>query len=669
MSLTNKVINSLNWLIGGAQGSGVDSAANIFSRACAEGGLQVFGKREYYSNIKGEHSYFTVRVSEKEIRSHVDEINMLVSFDAETLLRHAGSVVAGGGIVYDSELVDVKIGEVPSLDDAFRERLAALLEKRGRPLTVQGILDYASDKGVSLFGIPYFQLLEEFSTKIEDHSLSKLSRMVNVMSLSSSIALLDFQFETLGSAIRFIFRSKPKIAELNVMAANYAYEYARIHHDANGLAFGLTTKKPLPDMMLVQGNQSSALGKLTAGCRFQTYYPITPASDDSEFLEANAIVPQAEGKDGSMLVLQTEDEIAAITMAIGGALTGARSATATSGPGFSLMTEALGWAGMNEVPIVVSLYQRAGPATGLPTRHEQGDLLFATRAGHGEFPRIVFSSGDIEESYYDTIKVFNFAEKFQMPVIHLLDKAIANSITTCKIFDQQRILIDRGLLMEIVPDSSPDLGDANHYRRFRLIQDNKNNKNNKNNDAKYSISPRVLLGTENGIFWNTGDEHNEEGHITEDPEIRTAMMDKRMGKLMIALDQIGDEDKATRYGIDEPNSLTIISWGSTKGAILDAMDKLIEEGKKIRFVQLRLLNPFPFERLRALIEGYKQLVDIEMNYSSQLGLLISENIGINMDYLIVKYNGRPMSSSEVYNALVRIMSGEAPRRIVLEHGA
>ena len=666
MSLTNKVINSLNWLIGGAQGSGVDSAANIFSRACAEGGLQVFGKREYYSNIKGEHSYFTVRVSEKEIRSHVDEINMLVSFDAETLLRHAGSVVAGGGIVYDSELVDVKIGEVPSLDDAFRDRLVALLEKRGRPLTVQGILDYASDKGASLFGIPYFQLLEEFSTKIEDHSLSKLSRMVNVMSLSSSVALLDFQFETLGSAIRFIFRSKPKIAELNVMAANYAYEYTRLHYDASGLAFGLTTKKPLPDMMLVQGNQSSALGKLTAGCRFQTYYPITPASDDSEFLEANAIVPQAEGKDGSILVLQTEDEIAAITMAIGGALTGARSATATSGPGFSLMTEALGWAGMNEVPIVVSLYQRAGPATGLPTRHEQGDLLFATRAGHGEFPRIVFSSGDIEESYYDTIKVFNFAEKFQMPVIHLLDKAIANSIATCKIFDQQRILIDRGLLMENVPDSSPELGDANHYRRFRLIQDNKNNKDN---DAKYSISPRVLLGTENGIFWNTGDEHTEEGHITEDPEIRTAMMDKRMDKLMIALDQIEDEDKATRYGIEEPNSLTVISWGSTKGAILDAMDKLIEEGKKIRFVQLRLLHPFPFERLRALIKGYKQLVDIEMNYSSQLGLLISENIGVSMDYLIVKYNGRPMSSSEVYNALMRIMSGEAPRRIVLEHGA
>src|ERR687897_1746816 len=630
MSLSNKVSNSLSWLIGGAQGSGVDSAANIFSRACAEGGLQVFGKREYYSNIKGEHSYFTVRISEKEIRSHVDEISMLVSFDAETLLRHAASVVKGGGIVYDSELVDVKIGEIPTLDDAFRDRLIGLLEEEERPLTVQGILDYASFRGINLFGIPYFQLLEEFSTRIEDHSLSKLSRMVNVMSLSCSMALLDFQVETLGSAIRSIFRSKPNIAELNVKAADYAYEYTRKHYDASALTFVLKTKNPLPDVILVQGNQSSALGKLTAGCRFQTYYPITPASDDSEFLEANEIVPQVEGKDGSILVLQTEDEIAAITMAIGGALTGARSATATSGPGFSLMTEALGWAGMNEVPLVVSLYQRAGPATGLPTRHEQGDLLFAVNAGHGEFPKIVFASGDIEESFYDTIKAFNFAEKYQMPVIHMLDKAIANSIMTCKIFDPYKVTLDRGQLLESVAPST-ETGIAGHYLRFKLSEN--------------AISPRIPLGTENGIFWNTGDEHTEEGHITEDPEIRTAMMDTRMDKLMIALDQIGDEDKASLYGIDEPDSMTVISWGSTKGAILDAMDKLIDEGKKIRFVQLRLLSPFPFERVRALIGGYEQLVDIEMNYSSQLGLLISENIGISMNYLVVKYNGRPISSS------------------------
>ena len=319
-------------------------------------------------------------------------------------------------------------------------------------------------------------------------------------------------------------------------------------------------------MILVQGNQSSALEKLTAGCKFQTYYPITPAPDDSEFLEANERVPLLDGNKGSILVIQTEDEIAAITMTIGGALTGTRSATATSGPGFSLMAEALGWAGMNEVPIVVSLYQRAGPATGLPTRHEQGDLLFAIRAGHGEFPRVVFASGDIEESYYDSIKAFNFAEMFQMPVIHMLDKAIANSVTTCRIFDQNKVRIDRGSFLENI---SLDSAQKEQYRRFRFIKGSSNEY-----DTIDSISPRVPLGTENGIFWNTGDEHDEEGHISEDPRNRTTMMNKRMSKLKIVLDEIGDEDKAILYEARDPNAMTVISWGSTKGAILDAMDRL-----------------------------------------------------------------------------------------------
>jgi 2-oxoglutarate ferredoxin oxidoreductase subunit alpha len=664
MYTLSKINNSLNWLIGGAQGSGVDSAANIFSRACAEGGLHVFGNREYYSNIKGEHSYFTVRVSEKEVRSHVDEINMLVSFDSETLLRHAGAVTKDGGIVYDSELAGKNIEEVPTLDDAFKDRLVSLLESNGKPLTVQGILDYASGNRANLFRIPYFQLLEEFSAKAKDQSLSKLSRMINVMSISISIALLGFEFEALRSAIKFVFRSKPKIAEINVSAAKFAYEYAKNSHDSSVLGFSLSARDPIPDMILVQGNQSSALGKLTAGCKFQTYYPITPAADDSEFLEANERVPLLDGNEGSILVLQTEDEIAAITMAIGGALTGTRAATATSGPGFSLMAEALGWAGMNEVPIIVSLYQRAGPATGLPTRHEQGDLLFAIRAGHGEFPRVVFASGDIEESYYDSIKAFNFAEKFQMPVIHMLDKAIANSVTTCRIFDQNKIHIDRGSFLENISLESLDSGQKEQFRRFRFTKDNSSDYNTID-----SISPRVPLGTENGIFWNTGDEHDEEGHISEDPKNRTAMMNKRMSKLKIVLDEIGDEDRAVLYGFEDPNALTVISWGSTKGAILDAMDKLIEEGKMIRFIQLRLLHPFPSERVKSLIDGYKPLVDIEMNYSSQLASLINENLSVGMDYLIVKYNGRPISSTEIYDALERIISGYSPRRIILERGA
>jgi 2-oxoglutarate ferredoxin oxidoreductase subunit alpha len=648
------ITNSLSWVIGGAQGSGVDSAANIFSRACAIGGLYIFGKREYYSNIKGEHSYFTVRVSEKQIRSPIDCINVLVSFDAETVLRHFEEVTEGGAILYDSDILETRIDEVPTIDDHAAARMKKTLEKAGLEASVKGALEYAKRHKVALYPMPYFHLLEEFAKKMSDPSLSKLARMINVMALSASMSLLEFEVASLAKAIRFIFRAKPKVAEMNVQAAEYIYNYAnaKFAHE-NGFAYRLKSRPSEKDTTIVQGSQSSALGKMVAGCRFQTYYPITPASDDSEFLESNEILDLYDsGKKGSTVVVQTEDEIAAITMAIGSALAGARSATATSGPGFSLMAEALGWAGINEVPVVISLYQRAGPSTGLPTRHEQGDLNFAINAGHGEFPRIVFASGDIEESFYDTVKVFNFAERYQMPVIHMLDKAIANSVMTCKVFEPGRAKIERGSLATKITDA--DKGAAGNYLRFRISDSH--------------VSPRIALGTEDAIFWNTGDEHTEEGHITEDPELRVSMMDKRMGKLDLALKEIPDEDKAVLYG-DAKADVAIIGWGSTKGAVLDAMEKLNAEGIKVKFVQLRLMNPFPTELVKKLLAGSKIVIDIEMNYLGQLGGLVSQNTGREPDYKVVKYNGRPMSLDEVYRAVKRIIGGNAPRRQVLKGGS
>ena len=668
--------NRLTWVIGGAQGSGVDSAANIFSRACAQGGLHIFGKREYYSNIKGEHSYFTVRVSDNPIRSHVDEINILVSFDAETVFKHADKVTKGGAIIYDSALVKTNINEVPTIDKYAAERIAQMLEKSGKDFTIQGILNYAQDRGVFLYGISYFSLVKEFSQQINEPSLSKLTRMINVMALSASMAALNFDRDVLARAIRRIFKSKQKIAEINVAAADYAYNHMRSKYDTSKFPFNLNCKRPASDILLIQGNQSSAMGKIVAGCRFQTYYPITPASDDSEFLESNQIIKEIDGNKGSIVVVQTEDEIAAIAMAIGGALTGVRAATATSGPGFSLMAEALGWAGINEVPLVVSLYQRTGPSTGLPTRHEQGDLMFAINAGHGEFPRIVYASGDIEESFYDTIRVFNFAEIYQLPVIHMLDKAIANSIMTCKALDQTKIPINRGKLLpdfldnHVNKESKQDDGgydtqeQRQRYLRFKL-------------DSS-PMSPRAILGTENTVFWNSGDEHTEDGHITEDPVIRTKMMNKRMSKLDVALNEITDDDKLVVYdhwleNHDEPSpgiDMVIISWGSTKGAILDAIDQLRIDRKEIRlkFIQLKLLHPFPTQLVEKMIGNGGILIDVEMNYTSQLAIIFEQNIGRKLDYRIVKYNGRPMSSSEIYNALLRIHSGDAPRRIILEHG-
>jgi len=635
------ITNKLSWVIGGPQGSGVDTAAKIFAKACVLGGLHIFGKREYYSNIKGEHSYFTIRINEKQIRSHIDNVDVLVAFDAETIFRHALTVVNGGAIVYDTSLIETNIDETPFLDERVKKELKSKLSKKNLGTTIKDTLQLASDNGAILCGIAFQDLLKEIAEKRNEPSLSKLMRMVNVMAVASSLALLDYDANMLSNAIRNIFKARPKIAEMNIDAANYTYNHTKAKYNGD-FRYKLASRQVNNDLILIEGNEATGLGKIVGGCRFQTYYPITPASDESEFLESNEVL-EVNGK-GSVVIVQTEDEIAAITMAIGAAVSGARSATCTSGPGFSLMAEALGWAGINEVPVVVTLYQRAGPSTGLPTRHEQGDLMFAINAGHGEFPRIVFASGDIEESFYDAARAFNYAERYQMPVIHLVDKALADSVVTCKVFDPTKIRIDRGLLLDRVQEG---------YVRFKITED--------------GISPRVRLGTENGIFWNTGDERQENGHITEDPEIRKVMMEKRMGKLEVALKEIPDEDKAVRYG--EDSDMTIISWGSTKGAILDAMEVLAGEGVKINFVQVKLLNPFPDDYVASMLEKTRLLIDVEMNYSAQLARLIRENVKRDPDYYIVKYNGRPMSSSEVYSALRKIIDGKAKRREVLTHGA
>jgi len=644
--------NTISWLIGGPQGSGVDSAANIFAKTCAKEGFYVFGKREFYSNIKGEHSYFTIRISEKPVSSQLEEINLLVSFDAETVFRHADKVSPSGVIIYDSSLAETVLDEVPSIDFQANKRIGKLLEDSGQPLNLSGMLNLAKSRGCIVYGLPYYEMIEAVAKKLNDPKLSKLSRVVNVMAISASISLLGIKKDMLISAIQEVFGSKPKLLSSNIEAAEYAYSYIGTKFDTKNIKYKITPKDVLKDYVLISGSQAAAIGKILGGCRFQTYYPITPASDESEFLESNQIIDQTDGKNGSIVVVQTEDEIAAITMAIGASLTGVRTATATSGPGFSLMAEALGWAGMNEVPLVVTMYQRAGPSTGLPTRHEQSDLLFAINAGHGDFPKIVLASGDIEEAFYDSIKVFNFAEIYQLPVIHLLDKAISSSIQTCKRFSND-LKIERGKFQSVI-DKNQSEGAAGHFQRFKLEDS--------------PVSMRVPIGTENAIFWNTGDEHTEEGHISEDPENRNKMMDKRMKKLDLALEKIGENDKAACYDFDSDSKNVVISWGSTKGAILEALEKLSEEGSKLRFIQVRLLHPFPTETVKKFLTDAKLVIDVEMNYSSQLGSLVQQNTGREIDYKIVKYNGRPMSTTEIYIALKSILSGNNERRIVLDGG-
>ena len=625
-------IDEFSWVTGGPQGSGVDTSANIFAKVCALAGLYIFGKREYHSNIKGEHSYFTIRASNKIIRSHKDTIDMLVAFDAETIFRHTSFLSKNGSIVYDISLDNKTLDEVHTIDEAAKNRIGKLMNGS----SIKDMIEFAKGNGVNIYPIPFNELLHQLAEKRGEPSLSKLLRVINVMAVSSSLALLDVDIRYINDAITYTFKTKRGVAELNIDAANTAYNYTKARFDR---LLKLSTRSADEQLILLQGTHSAGLGKISAGCRFQTYYPITPATDESEYLEANQIIDANEQQ--GLVVVQTEDEIAAITMATGAAISGARASTSTSGPGFSLMAEGLGWAGMNEVPVVITLYQRAGPSTGLPTRQEQGDLLFAINAGHGEFPRAVIASGDVEEAYYDTILAFNYAERYQMPVIHMLDKALSNSLMTCKIFDPKKIKIDRGLLLDEVKD----------YKRFAFTEN--------------GISPRVRLGTENGIFWNTGDEHNEYGHITEDPEIRDKMMEKRMKKLELLLEEVSDQEKATFY--DNNSSVSIVSWGSTKGAILDALEMLKSDGIDINFIQHKLLHPFPSSYIKELLADTKLVIDVEMNYSSQLSKIMRENIHREPDCNIVKYNGRPISCEELYHALKKIIN-EPRKRVVLRNG-
>ena len=629
------------WLIGGPQGSGVESGANVFSKVCAELGYQVFGKREFYSNIKGEHSYFTVRIADKKIHSNVNDVTLMVSFDAETIFRHFNEVASDGGIIYDSELDGVDTEKVHTLDTPFKDRLHQFLESKNKPFTISGVLELAKEKGVKLYPVSFKNILEKLSEEVGNPKLRGLVRMYNVLGVSLSLGLIKMPDDSLLNSIDNIFSKKPQIAEINKQAANYSYTYAT--NNFQDFKYTLTGTQKESETILVQGFQGTALGKMACGCRMQPYYPITPASDESVFLESNELLEIIDDRPGSTAVIQTEDEICAMGMTIGSALTGTRSATCTSGPGFALMTEMLGWAGINEVPVVITNYQRSGPSTGLPTRHGQDDLLFAVFAGHGDFPKIVYASGDIEESFYDTGNCFNYAEIFQVPVIHMMDKFHASSVITCKRFDPQKISINRGKLLEKVDDG---------YRRFEFTDD--------------GVSPRSRLGIDNGIFWNTGDESDEYGHISEDPILRVKMMDKRMSRLDLILKEIPQSEQAISFGIEE---YTIISWGSAKGPILDAIDMLKKEGISIGYVQIKLMNPFPAEYLNTLLKDAKTIIDIEANHSGQLGKLFKQNVQRDIAYFILKYSGRAMTSTEVYDSLKKIVENKANKREVLMHGA
>jgi 2-oxoglutarate/2-oxoacid ferredoxin oxidoreductase subunit alpha len=637
----------LAWRIGGPQGSGVDTAAGIFARACAIGGLHLFGRRDYYSNIMGRHSYYDVRVARHTLTCHRDTLDLLTTFEPESLSRHLRAVAKGGGVIYDVDDADTPLERIPFLDERVQDELRADLEEHRLPCSTAGLIAKARQRGVDTFAIPFDEITHRLARELRVPQ-AVADRALNTIAVAVSCALLHYDRAYLAKALAKVFPGRTQLIEMNIRAVELAYAFVRHNLPADDFPFHLAPESTPERRLMINGNQAVALGKLAAGMTFQTYYPISPATDESVYLEAHETVQTVGGDEGAVVIVQTEDELAAVTMASGAALTGARSATATSGPGFSLMAEGLGWAGINEVPLVVTLYQRGGPSTGMPTRSEQGDLQFAIHAGHGEFPRIVMASGDLHEAFADAAQAFNYAERYQMLVIHLLDKALASTTQTVQPFEVETLHIEHGELYA-PPHSQPHDGS---YARFA--------------PTASGISPRALLGQSGGTHWLTGGEHTVHGRVTEDAAERERMMEKRARKLALAAREIPAAEKLHLYG-HRGAAFTIVSWGSTKGGILEALERLADEGIAARLVQVHMLWPFPTEEMMPLLDAATPLVIVESNFSGQLAQLLREQTGRASDYLVVKYNGRPMSGLELYRAFASVQAGTSERRVVLRN--
>src|SRR5438105_10327261 len=587
------------------------------------GGLHVFANIEFHSNIMGKHSYYRVSAAPVPIRSHVDDIHMLVALDLETLFGdaierkhypshqgHVHRVAPGGGVVYDA---DLKIE----------------IDRFGRD-------------DIQFYPVPYLEVLDQALQRLGKGGQSrKYIVMRNIVALGASVGLIGYDEELLLDAIRDSFKGrKAEAAEMNVLAVQAAAEYARSQFvkrpERQIQALPVPQRKA---RILIKGVQAVGIAKLKAGLGLQTYYPISPATDESVYVES-------KGPSYQCTVVQCEDEIASINMAVGAAHMGIRAATSTAGPGFALMPEGVGFAAITEAPgPVIFLWQRGGPSTGLPTRTEQADLQFALHPAHGDFPHIVVASGDIDEAFVDSFESFNWADRYQMPVVVLLEKFLASSMFTSDGIDMSKLKIDRGLIHQPVD------ADGDGYRRHALTAD--------------GISPRTVPGMPGGIFSTTSDEHDPEGHITEGIENRIAMMRKRMAKLETAAREIPASSKFTLHGPRQAD-LTLVAWGATKGAILDAMAELENDHRTVNFLQIRLMRPFPADAVAAILRNARLTVLIENNYSAQLGALISEQTGIALDHHVLKYDGRPFSRNEIVEG-VRSALSEQKKEVMVSH--
>jgi 2-oxoglutarate ferredoxin oxidoreductase subunit alpha len=556
-------VEELNVVIGGEAGQGLVTVGALLAKAAVRAGYEVCVTQSYQSRIRGGHNTFALRVANRVVEAPAERVDVLVALNAETVALHRPELNAGGLVLADAR---------------------------------DGV------GGDDVISVPYADLSAE--------------RYANVAAAGVVGALAEWPEDVLAGVIADEFAAHPADLGPNRDALAAAYKWAA--------ALPAGTHRPLPaaanrgPRLVLDGNEALALGAVSAGLKFFSYYPMTPSTGVGLTLVKHA---RAMG----LVVEQAEDELAAINMACGASFAGAPSMVATSGGGFALMVEAVALAAMTETPVVIVVGQRPGPATGLPTRTEQAELNFVLHAGHGEFPRAVFAPADPEECFHLARRALETAQRYQTPVFILTDQFIADSIRGVEPFEVAALLPTGAYL--------PPASFSRPYRRYE--------------DAPDGVSPRLLPGFGPELVVADSDEHTADGHLTEDLDVRRFMVEKRLRKM-----------KGMREGVTPPRyegplaaDLLVVCWGSTLGAVREACATLNAGGGRAALLHFSQVWPLRGEDFRSRLEGAKRVVAVEGNATHQFAGLIRRETGFAVEEFIGRYDGLPITPGYILRGL------------------
>lgn len=553
----------ISFIIAGEAGQGIDTITQAVAETVKKYGFNVFYTKEYMSRIKGGCNSSTIRISSEKICAYKENVNFIFAISKEAL-HH--------------------------------------LEKR------------ISENTVIIYEYDNQELLNRFTnkTKIDFSTISKeLGGSIYQNTLLSGIimGILGVNPEILQEYLKQIFSNKgADIVEKNLQAATKGFDIGKNLLQEKNISVNIPQDNTIGSEILINGNDAVSLGCIAGGVDFISSYPMSPSTGVLTFLAKHS-------SEFNIIVEQAEDEIAAINMGLGAWYAGARAMTTTSGGGFALMTEAVSLSGMTETPMIIYLGQRPGPATGLPTRTEQGDLNLALYAGHGEFPRIILTPGNLEDGFSLAQKAFNLADKFQVPVFILSDQYFADSCYNTKPFD-----IEKTEITEYIEKTTVD------YKRYALNEN--------------GISPRGIPDFGEGLVILDSDEHDETGHITENLDLRIQMVEKRMSKLKLMR-----EDAVLPEFFGETNAeILIVSWGSTCNIIQEALKEI--NNPDIAFLYFKQVYPLNKNVLK-YFKTAKKIICIENNYTGQFTNLLKLELDISVDEKILKYNGMAFSVEEL----------------------